>query len=203
MVLFIGLVSGVLVINAALDLYFVDQTPPSVDQVQKEKAEVAAQASSPSCATSSARSDGWHIRSSSLPNSALLEYNRMQLLVSHHRVGPARPCRPRAAQGVADRFELIASNHDRSRTPAFVEAVKNKVYFSPSISGVESEPYSHHGSGAIRRGGGVTVADANLKFILDPISQIKVGVGRLRLRRRRLKPTDRRSRHLARAARQT
>src|SRR5947208_438668 len=43
-VLFVGLVSGVLVINAALDLYFVyqDNRKASIE-VQKEKAEAAAQ----------------------------------------------------------------------------------------------------------------------------------------------------------------
>jgi hypothetical protein len=42
-VLFVGLVGGVLVINAALDLYFVDQDNRRASiQVQKEKAEAAA-----------------------------------------------------------------------------------------------------------------------------------------------------------------
>src|SRR6185295_627505 len=63
---------------------------------------------------------------------------------------------------------------DRSAEPAFVEAMANKVYFSPVYFRKESEPYL---TMAVAHGGksGVTIADINLKLILDVISQIKIG----------------------------
>src|SRR4029078_6237242 len=52
----------------------------------------------------------------------------------------------------------------------------NKVYFSPVYFRKESEPYLTmavaHGTKTIT---GVTVADINLKLILDVISQIQIG----------------------------
>src|SRR5580704_6069085 len=177
-VLFIGLVSGVLVINAALDLYFVDQDNRRASiQVQKEKAEAAAQRVE-AFVREIERQIRWvaYTQFESLPiEQRYFEYNRMQLLVPAI-TELAQLDRAGREQLKVSRIGLnsIASNLDRSADPAFVEAMKNKVYFSPVDFRKESEPYLTmavaHG-----RGGGVTVADVNLKFILDPISEIKVG----------------------------
>jgi signal transduction histidine kinase len=177
-VLFVGLVSGVLVINAALDLYFVDQDNRRASiEVQKEKAEAAAQRVE-SFVREIERQIRWvaYTQFDSLPTEQrYFEYNRMQVLVPAI-TELAQLDRAGREQLKVSRIGLnsIASNLDRSADPAFVEAVKNKVYFSPVDFRKESEPYLTmavaHG-----RGGGVTVADVNLKFILDPISAIKVG----------------------------
>ena len=177
-VLFVGLVGGVLVINAALDLYFVDQDNRRASiEVQKEKAEAAAQRVE-SFVRDIERQIRWvaYTQFESLPTEQrYFEYNRMQLLVPAI-TELAQLDRAGREQLKVSRIGLnsIASNLDRSADPAFVEAVKNKVYFSPVDFRKESEPYLTmavaHG-----RGGGVTVADVNLKFILDPISEIKVG----------------------------
>jgi signal transduction histidine kinase len=177
-VLFVGLVGGVLVINAALDLYFVDQDNRRASiEVQKEKAEAAAQRVE-SFVRDIERQIRWvaYTQFESLPTEQrYFEYNRMQLLVPAI-TELAQLDRAGREQLKVSRIGLnsIASNLDRSADPAFVGAVKNKVYFSPVDFRKESEPYLTmavaHG-----RGGGVTVADVNLKFILDPISEIKVG----------------------------
>jgi signal transduction histidine kinase len=177
-VLFVGLVSGVLVINAALDLYFVDQDNRRASiEVQKEKAEAAAQRVE-SFVREIERQIRWvaYTQFENLPTEQrYFEYNRMQVLVPAI-TELAQLDRAGREQLKVSRIGLnsIASNLDRSADPAFVEAVKNKVYFSPVDFRKESEPYLTmavaHG-----RGGGVTVADVNLKFILDPISAIKVG----------------------------
>ena len=177
-VLFVGLVGGVLVINAALDLYFVDQDNRRASiEVQKEKAEAAAQRVE-AFVREIERQIRWvaYTQFESLPTEQrYFEYNRMQLLVPAI-TELAQLDRAGREQLKVSRIGLnsIASNLDRSADPAFVEAVKNKVYFSPVDFRKESEPYLTmavaHG-----RGGGVTVADVNLKFILDPISEIKVG----------------------------
>ena len=178
-VLFVGLVGGVLVINAALDLYFVDQDNRRASiEVQKEKAEAAAQRVE-AFVREIERQIRWvaYTQFESLPTEQrYFEYNRMQLLVPAI-TELAQLDRAGREQLKVSRIGLnsIASNLDRSADPAFVGAVKNKVYFSPVNFRKESEPYLTmavaHG-----RGGGVTVADVNLKFILDPISEIKVSM---------------------------
>jgi len=177
-VLFVGLVSGVLVINAALDLYFVDQDNRRASiEVQKEKAQAAAQRVE-YFVREIERQIRWvaYTQFESLPTEQRhFEYNRMQVLVPAI-TELAQLDRAGREQLKVSRIGLnsIASNLDRSTEPAFTEALKNKVYFSPVYFRKESEPYLTiavaHG-----RGGGVTVADINLKFILDPISEIKVG----------------------------
>src|SRR5260370_7619322 len=71
-------------------------------------------------------------------------------------------------------MDVVGSNVDRSAEPAFIEAKANKVYFGPVSFRKGSEPYL---TMAVAHGGrgGVTVADINLKLILDVISQIKIG----------------------------
>ena len=71
-------------------------------------------------------------------------------------------------------MDVVGSGTDRSAEPAFVEAKAHKVYFGPVYFRKESEPYL---TMAVAHGGrgGVTVAEINLKLILDVISQIKVG----------------------------
>ena len=74
-------------------------------------------------------------------------------------------------------ISVVGSGVDRSAEPAFVEAMAHRVYFSPVEYRRESEPYLTMAvaTGSRERPTGVTIADVNLKFILDPISQIKVG----------------------------
>ncbi len=71
-------------------------------------------------------------------------------------------------------MDVVGGNVDRSTDPAFVEAMAHKVWFGPVYFRKESEPYM---TMAVAHGarGGVTVAEINLKLMLDVISQIKVG----------------------------
>src|SRR5947209_426952 len=65
------------------------------------------------------------------------------------------------------------SGLDLSQEAKFREARGGKVWFGPVYFRKESEPYMT--IAAPLAGGGVAAADVNLKFILDPISEIKVG----------------------------
>ena len=176
---FIGLVTLVLVINAALDLSFVyqDNRRASID-VQREKAEAAAQKVE-SFVREIEHQIGWvaYPQWAALPvEQRRFEYVRLQ------RQAPAiteltQLDRNGHEQLKVSRLsmDMIGSNIDRSTDPAFTEAVANKVYFGPVYYRKESEPYlsmavSHGG-----RTGGVTVAEINLKLILDVITQIKAG----------------------------
>jgi signal transduction histidine kinase/CheY-like chemotaxis protein len=74
-------------------------------------------------------------------------------------------------------MNVIGSGTDYSHDPKFTEPLKGKTYFSPVYFRNESEPYmtigiAESGTGA---SGGVSVAEVNLKFIWDVVSQIKVG----------------------------
>jgi signal transduction histidine kinase len=177
-VLFLGLVSGVLVINAALDLYFVYQENrrASID-VQREKAEAAAQRIE-SFVRGIENQIGWvaYAQFDSLPaEQRRFDYVRLlrQVPAITELVQLDRDGREQLRVSRLS-MDVVGSGTDRSAEPAFVEAKAHKVYFGPVYFRKESEPYL---TMAVAHGGrgGVTVAEINLKLILDVISQIKVG----------------------------
>jgi signal transduction histidine kinase len=177
-ILFVGLVGGVLIINAALDLYFVyqDNRRASID-VQREKADAAAQRIE-SFVREIERQIGWvaHAQWSLLPEEQRrFDYVRLQRQVPAitelafiDRQGKEQLKVSRLA------MDVIGSGIDRSAEPAFTGAVANKVYFGPIYFHKESEPFF---TMAVAHGarGGVTVAEVNLKLILDVIQGIRVG----------------------------
>ena len=177
--LFVGLVTVVLVINAALDLYFVyqDNRRASID-VQREKAEAAAQKVE-SFVREIEHQIGWvaYPQWAALPvEQRRFEYVRLLRQVpaiteltqldrnGHEQLKVSRLS-----------MDVVGSDIDRSAEPAFTEAVANKVYFGPVYYRKESEPYLSMAVAHGGRTGGVTVAEINLKLILDVITQIKVG----------------------------
>ncbi|MBV8409545.1 MAG: GAF domain-containing protein [Alphaproteobacteria bacterium] len=177
-VLFVGLVTGVLVINAALDLYFVyqDNRRASIE-VQKEKAEAAAQRIE-SFVRNIENQIGWVTQAqwSGLPlDQRRFDYVRLlrQVPAITELVQLDRQGREQLRVSRLS-MDVLGSGTDRSQEPAFVEAMANRVYFSPVYFRKESEPYLTmavaHGSKS-----GVTIAEVNLKLIWDVVSQIKVG----------------------------
>ena len=176
--LFVGLVTAVLVINAALDLYFVYQENRRASiEVQREKADAAAQKIE-SFVREIERQIGWvaYAQFDSLPaDQRRFDYVRLLRqvpaiteLAQLDRSGHEQLHVSRLS------MDVIGSNIDRSTEPAFIEAKASKVYFGPVSFRKGSEPYltmavAHGGKG------GVTVADINLKLIWDVISQIKIG----------------------------
>ena len=178
-VLFVGLVTGVLVINAALDLYFVYQENRRASiEVQREKAESAAQRVE-SFVREIERQIGWvaYAQFAALPaEQRRFDYVRLMRqvpaiteLVQLDRQGREQLLVSRLS------MDAVGAGTDRSKEPAFVEAMANKVYFGPITFRKDSEPYLTmavaHGTGR----SGVTVAEINLKLILEVISRIKVG----------------------------
>src|SRR3954447_554232 len=71
--------------------------------------------------------------------------------------------------------DAIGSNQDFSRDPSFVRATETGRYYGPVYFRLESEPYMTLSMAGLRREYGVIVAQVNLKFIWDIVSQIKVG----------------------------
>jgi len=72
-------------------------------------------------------------------------------------------------------MDVVGSGTDRSREPAFTEAVARKSYYGPIYFRHESEPYMTIALAGARRDAGVSMAEVNLRFIWDVISQIRVG----------------------------
>jgi signal transduction histidine kinase len=72
-------------------------------------------------------------------------------------------------------MDVVDSGIDLSREARFTEALARKVYFGPVYFRRESEPYMTLARGGARRDAGVSIAEVNLKFIWDVVSQIKVG----------------------------
>jgi signal transduction histidine kinase/CheY-like chemotaxis protein len=71
--------------------------------------------------------------------------------------------------------DVIGSQVDRSAETPFVEAVKNKIYYGPVYFRDESEPYLTIALAGGRRETGMSIAEVNLKFVWDVISQVKIG----------------------------
>jgi signal transduction histidine kinase len=72
-------------------------------------------------------------------------------------------------------MDVVGSGTDFSVEPKFTEAVAHKIYYGPVYFRRESEPYMTLSMAGTRRDSGVSVAEVNLKFIWDVVSQIKVG----------------------------
>ncbi|MFO1086490.1 MAG: GAF domain-containing protein [Reyranellaceae bacterium] len=182
-VLFVGLVTGVLAINAVLDMYFVfqDNRRASIE-VQQEKAEAAAQKIE-SFIREIERQLGWvtqaHWASLSIEQRRFDYARLLQRVPAITELVQLDPLGREQLRESRVSIAVIGSGIDRSNETAFVEAMAHRVYFSPVEYRRESEPYltmaiANGGRTAATRGG-VTIAEVNLKFILDPISQIKVG----------------------------
>jgi signal transduction histidine kinase len=72
-------------------------------------------------------------------------------------------------------MNVLGSGTDYSQDPKFTAAQAQKVYYGPVYFRRESEPYMTLALAGARRDAGVSVAEVNLKFIWDVVSQIKVG----------------------------
>jgi signal transduction histidine kinase len=72
-------------------------------------------------------------------------------------------------------MDAVGTGADLGNDPKFTEAVANKIYYGPVYFRRESEPYMTLAMAGGRRDAGVSVAEVNLKFIWDVVSQIKVG----------------------------
>src|SRR5262245_22046710 len=72
-------------------------------------------------------------------------------------------------------MDVVGSDVDYSKHPAFIGAIANKVYHGPVYFIRESEPYMTIAMAGARREYGVIFAEVNLKFIWDVVSQVKVG----------------------------
>src|ERR1051326_352282 len=71
--------------------------------------------------------------------------------------------------------DVIESHFDHSKDTAFVQAKDQKIYYGPVYFLDESQPYMTVAMAGAQPEFGVVVAQVNLTFIWDVVSQIKVG----------------------------
>jgi signal transduction histidine kinase len=71
--------------------------------------------------------------------------------------------------------DVIERGTDFSKDSRFLEPMAHNTYYGPVYFRYGSEPYMTLAMAGSRRDAGVSVAEVNLKFIWDVISQIKVG----------------------------
>ena len=72
-------------------------------------------------------------------------------------------------------MDVVGSGTDLSREPRFRDPKAGRTYFSLVYFRKESEPYMTIALAGSGGAAGVTVAEVNLKFIWDVVSQIKIG----------------------------
>ncbi len=72
-------------------------------------------------------------------------------------------------------MDVVGSQADFSQDPKFLQAKPGTTYFGPVYFRKESEPYMTISVAGRGDEAGVTVAEVNLKFIWDVVSQIKIG----------------------------
>jgi signal transduction histidine kinase len=72
-------------------------------------------------------------------------------------------------------MDVVGTQSDFSHDPKFVQTMASKRYNGPVYFRRESEPYLTLAIAGARRDNGIVVAEVNLKFIWDLVSEIKVG----------------------------
>ena len=180
-IVLVFLVSGALVTSGAIEIYFsYQENKTALVSVQREKATAAA-----------SRIDqfireienqiGWTTHASFTSQAAALDQRRFDYLRLFRQAPSVTEISYLDASGREQlrvsrlAMDVVGSQADFSKEPRFVEARSGKTYFSPVYFRKESEPYITIAMAGRGQDAGVTVADVNLKFIWDVVSQIKIG----------------------------
>jgi signal transduction histidine kinase len=177
--LLVALVGGSLIVSAAIEMYYsYGESRQGLIAVQREKAQGAA-AVIEQFVKEIEGQVGW--ATGFLPAGSGLEQRRFDFL-RLLRQAPAITEVSYLDAGGREQIKVsrlamdtLASGADQSQEPKFAKARANKRYLSPVYFRKESEPYITLAMAGIGRSAGVTVAEVNLKFILDDISRIHVG----------------------------
>jgi signal transduction histidine kinase len=177
--LFAGLVSGALLVSGLLELYFsYQENLAALVALQREKAAGAATRIE-AFLREIERQVGWASQAQIglRPTVEQRRFDYLRLLrqvPAVTEVGQLDPTGHEQLRVSRLAMDVIGSGADFSRDPRFTEPRPGRSYFGPVYFRKESEPYL---SLALAGGGdaGVTIAEVNLKFIWDVVSQIRVG----------------------------
>jgi signal transduction histidine kinase/HAMP domain-containing protein len=177
--LFVAVVAIALLANGLLEIWFsYREHQESLVRIQHEQAEAAA-AKIGQFIKEIESQLGW---TTQLPwSSATLEQRRVDALRLLRQVPAITELTQLDSKGHEQlrvsrlAMDVVGSGADLSNEPKFAEAVAHKVYYGPVYFRRESEPYMTLSLAGTSRAVGVSVAEVNLKFIWDVVSQIKVG----------------------------
>ncbi len=179
--LFVTLVSGALLTSGLIEIYFsYQENKTALVRVQREKAESAA-AKIEQFIKEIERQIGWTTQPQWGARSAALEQRRFDYLrllrqsPALTEIGQLDPSGKEQLRVSRLAMDVVGSQADFSGDPKFLEATSGKTYFSPVYFRKESEPYITVAMGSSGGDVGVTVAEVNLKFIWEVVSQIKIG----------------------------
>jgi len=177
--IFVAVVCLALVINGAFDMWFSYQEQKTLlVQIQRGQAESAASSISQFVEEIEAQM-AWVIP---LPwNAITLEEWRFDAVRLLRQVPAVTEIAQLDAAG-REKFRIsrhamdVTESHiDYSHDPIFVQAMANKIYYGPVYFVDGSEPYMAIAIAGSGRDHGVVVAQVNLKFIWEVVSQIKSG----------------------------
>jgi signal transduction histidine kinase len=177
--LFVAVVAIALLANGLLEIWFsYREHQESLVRIQHEQAEAAA-AKIGQFIKEIESQLGW---TTQLPwSSATLEQRRVDALRLLRQVPAITELTQLDSKGHEQlrvsrlAMDVVGSGADLSQEAKFAEAVAHKVYYGPVYFRRESEPYMTLSLAGTSRAVGVSVAEVNLKFIWDVVSQIKVG----------------------------
>src|SRR5881296_1137118 len=181
MIVFAGLVSGALLVSGLTEIYFsYRENREALVTLQREKA-LGVASRIEGFIKEIERQIGWTTQPQLGAQSTAMYQRRVDylrllrqaLMITEisHLDGEGRE-QLRVSRLAMD---VTGSQIDFSREPQFVQAKAGKIYHGPVTFRKESEPYMKIAMAGSGQGAGVTVAEVNLKFIWDVVSQIKIG----------------------------
>ncbi len=180
-VLFVILVSGALVTSGLVEIYFsYQENKAALARIQREKAQAAASRIE-QFIKEIERQVGWTTQAQWGARSTALDQRRfdyLRLLRQSPAVTEISQLDPTGKEQLRVSrlaMDVVGSQSDFSLEPKFLEAKSGKIYFSPVYFRKESEPYMTISMARSGEDPGVTVAEVNLKFIWEVVSQIKIG----------------------------
>jgi signal transduction histidine kinase len=180
-IVFAGLVSGTLLASGVIEIYFsYQENRAALVALQREKA-LGVASRIEGFIKEIERQIGWTTQPQLGAPSAAMYQRRVDYLRLLRQVLPITEISYLDADGKEQlrvsrlAMDVAGSEVDFSRDPRFVEAKAGKIYHGPVYFRKESEPYMTIAMAGSGQGAGVTVAEVNLKFIWDVVSQIKIG----------------------------
>jgi signal transduction histidine kinase len=177
--MFVAVVALALILNGGFEIWFSYQEhQTALIRIQREQADAAAAKISQFIKEIESQL-GW---TTQLPwSAATVEQRRFDALRLLRQVPAITELAQLDAAGKEQlkvsrlAMDVLASGADQSSEPKFTETVAKKAYYGPVYFRRESEPYMTLALAGTRRDAGISVAEVNLKFIWDVVSQIKVG----------------------------
>ncbi len=180
-VIFFGLVSGVLIASGAMEIYFsYQENKATLVRVQSEKAETAATRIE-EFIHGIVTAIGWTAHSAYLPDGAAPEGRLLDYLWLLRQVPSITEAMHLDASGRetlrVSRLarNVVGSRADHSQDPRFLAAQAGAIYFGPVYFREDSEPYMTIAMPLKGPDAGIAVAEVNLKFFWGVMSQIQIG----------------------------